>query len=325
MGIKEIDFNTFNNALSKVDSVHFQQSPGWIKSRIAIGKKYIFLGDDSISPNIVIALEVYVIPFLGKVYTSEGGLNYIRGISNDTISEFLSLVSEYCKYIEINSNKVNSPMTEVAYRKAGFVRPLGGKVCPMTILLKTDQLDNYSRNWKRSIKKSKKIDGFRIEKIESPSLQDIEDFVKLFNELKELKSLSYSISVEQVEALFSCENYKLYIGKINEDAICARIVSIYNDVSYDVLAANSRKSRDNGVVFGLLDAIFMDLRDAGVSIFDFGRIGPSKGSSDSVYAFKKGSGGEVVSYSGEWVSSKSIFIEWAVFIFKYVYKKNKRW
>ena len=43
---------------------------------------------------------------------------------------------------------------EIALRSAGFLRPFGNRVCPLTQIVAIQNNRDFDRNWKRNLKKA---------------------------------------------------------------------------------------------------------------------------------------------------------------------------
>jgi hypothetical protein len=65
----------------------------------------------------------------------------------------------------------------------------------------------------------------------------------------------------------------------------------------------------------MLDSVLNWLRENGVKVFDMGRIGPGKRSSNSVYEFKSYIGSPEVRYNGEWIHSNNKLFEKLFYIY----------
>ena len=70
----------------------------------------------------------------------------------------------------------------------------------------------------------------------------------------------------------------------------------------------------------LMENVFEWMKNNGVRFYDMGRIGPGRKNSNSVYEFKKYSGGDFVQYNGEWIYVRK---RWVEYLLAYIVKE--RW
>jgi len=245
-------------------------------------------------------------------------------LAYQSIMPFLEGIASRFDYTEINSAVKSSPEFEVEVRRAGYLRPLWGRRCPMTIDVDIEET-KISRLWKRSIRKAinKGLADARI--ISQPSERDCSLFFSMFSEMKERKGIGHTPSIPELCELLSDSSMKLFVINDSKGIVAGRIVWVHKDRAYDVYAANSNRARTCSASYKLMFDIFNYLKNEGVKKFDFGRIGPGKTSLDSVFTFKRGSGGEMISYNGEWVHSKSLLKSIGVVGYLALVKKQQRW
>lgn len=118
---------------------------------------------------------------------------------------------------------------------------------------------------------------------------------------------------------------RLYVVEDDEGVVAARIISVHKDKASDVYAANSIRSRSKAATYKLMMEAFESLSREGVTKFDFSRIGPGKAGLDSVFMYKRGSGGRLRRYNGDWVFHKTIISDLLITIFRVLSKKTARW
>jgi hypothetical protein len=324
MPIVSISAQDFYEMVGNFSYVPFTQSPAWIKARISSGKEYKFFVDDASSPSLLVAGEVYNKPILGKLLIINGGPLSNKSITFQAMTPFLKALTEDFDGVEIDSAIKYTPEFEVEVRRAGYLRPIVTANCPMTIDVAVADV-NYNRIWKRTNKKAIKNEISKARVIENPTNSDIQAFIDLFKEMTEKKSLKYTPLFEEIKELLSESSMKLFVIEDVQGILAKRIVWEHGERAYDVYAANSNRSREVGATHKLLIDIFDELSQNGVKFFDFGRIGPGERSSDSVFSFKRGSGGEIISYNGHWVSYKSFFKLFLTSIYRLIQSKGNRW
>lgn len=318
-----VNESDFDSCISQLGHITFEQDKGWRLYQESRNIPYLYFVDDPKHPNMACCGRVYKKPFVGKI------LDITGEVCSDTLSEkvmkgfYMSLIGDSgCDMITYNSKAVYSVETEVALRRAGFNRPLGSRTCPLTIFvdLVNDNESKRDRNWKRNVKKAIE-NNLTFQFIEKPSKDDAIKICQMFDELRETKHLGYNLEPERLLQLITSPGYHLYYVCREERPICARIVYIYKEMAEDVFAANSYESRECSATHFMMDSVFKAIKSRGVNTFDFSRIPPSNNETDSVYAFKKASGGYTIQYLGEWVWAKKKYIPLFFAIYNFYYRK----
>lgn len=233
------------------------------------------------------------------------GISYRPDISSDYIREFfLDIRKEEFNVITISDiDKYNSEF-EVGIRRAGFIRPLGLELCPMTMIVNLDAEFSFHRNWKRNVKKSMSSNN-KFKHVENPSIEDAKCFVDLFKTMQNRKNLGYMITVENIYNLFQGPFYIFFIEDENGKRISGRIEYRCGDLIYDIYAANTPEGIKSGAAYHIQQGIFEYYKTQGAKLFDYGRIPPSDNEMDQIFTAKKYSGGYPIGYNGQWVYSKS--------------------
>lgn len=301
-----VNESVFDQCIAKLDHVPFEQSQGWRRYQESKGFEHLFFVDNEEQPNMACCGRIFKKPLIGKILDITGEVKK-DAVSEKTMRGFYKGLIEAsgCDMITYNSNAVYAIDMEVALRRAGFNRPLGSRTCPLTIFvdLANDNERKRDRNWKRNAKKA--VEGNLVFKgVEKPTKEDVSVFCKMFEEMSATKHLGYQLEPESLYHLTTSPDYRLYFVYREDRPICARIVYLNNGMAADVFAANSNESREHSATHFMMDSLFKELGAMGAVHFDFSRIPPSNNETDSVYEFKKASGGDEIQYLGEWIWSK---------------------
>lgn len=244
-------------------------------------------------------------------------------LTADQLTEFYAAIRERYDMIHITSLGYYDVNYEIALRKAGFLRPLLSNLGVLTIVVDLNNLAQH-RNWRRNSKKAAETLTFRY--IDKPDRQDCNRFVEMFDELSKTKGLGYSIDTDGIEKLTASGRFKMFFVE-NSDGVpvSGRIVYVRGTTAYDTYAANSDESRRTDASYFLMDKVFEWLAANGCTRFDFARIAPGIGGANSVYNFKRLSGGQPVIYNGEWTYCKSRTVETIYFVNNYLRLKMNRY
>jgi len=277
----------------------FEVTNAWVEYQKAKGSNVLFFVDSIAQPQILCWSKIKKVKFIGEVLEVQGPI-YKENVTTKQLYKFLNDFKDLpYKGVFINLGTVYNIELEVAFRKALFKRPIGQSSTSLTIVV---QIDEFSpdTNWKRNVKSANQ-ENFRFELKHKISIQDCKIIEELHYENSKIKKLGYTLDAKEIKALVEEDNiYVCFLYK-DETPIAARIISIEENISYDVFACNSLESRKNGATQFLMQSVFEYLKSINVNHFDFSRIPLGKKGANGVYEFKKASRGDIVQYNGEWV------------------------
>jgi hypothetical protein len=323
--MREVEKGTFFNIQKMVGRIPFNQSLSWFNYTYNKNVRYKFFVDDITTPNIACWGTVHRSRVFGKILVINGDC-YSNDINEKKIRDFYKVIADLpFNLIELSNVNLYHSGYEISIRQAGFLRPLSLSVCPLTIIVDILEPTKANRNWKRNVKKATDY-GITFKCIEYPTINDTINFCRLFDELVHAKKLTFKLKPEPLLKLLELHNFKMFFVLDKKGVILAgRIIYVSNTESYDIYAANSDVSRTCGATFYMMDQIFAYLKEKNIAVFDFGRIGPGNNEVNSVYDFKKSSGGRTASYNGQWVSSKRKYKELFYYAYLFYYRKMIRY
>lgn len=223
--------------------------------------------------------------------------------------------------INISDIEKYSTIFEIGIRQAGFIRPIGLHLCPMTLIVDLKQPFSFHRNWRRCVKKSMDC-GHVFEYVEKPTIHDAKEFVNLFDQLKVRKNLGFSLKEKQILKLLQGSFHLFFIRK-GDKRIAGRIAYTHGEQVYDVYAANSNEAIHSGAAYRIQEGILQYFVRQGYSYFDYGRISPSADGMNDIYLSKSYSGGYPIAYNGEWFFCRSIFLTYMYSFFLHVIHKQR--
>lgn len=311
---------------AKLPHIPFTQSEAWYKYLKTNNTAFAFFVDDEKDTKIATWGRVQKIPVIGGNILRLEGESYIEDINEKIIRKFYYEIIELgYKAIEGNSNNLYNIEYEIGIRRTGFVRPLSFTACPLSIEIDLQKDFNFDGNWKRNLKKAVSHKLF-FEEVTTITDDVLSDIILMFQEMADLKQLSYTLEKESLKRLLTSEGIRTFWVKDKiGNTIAARIIHEHNNYITDVFAANSLAARDCGATYYMMDSIFKLIKDEGKANFDFGRIPPSNHATDSVYIFKNASRGRKIQYNGEWVFYKNKWVEYLMFVYKQFIIKKQRY
>jgi hypothetical protein len=301
--------NVFFNIQRKMSYIPFSQSKGWHDFRLCKkGSRAVYFIDDIENPNICAWGLVRQVPLFGKI-VQIGGESYNNTLSKLQIKGFYEQIASYSKHhymmIHISNTDVYDVNYEIGIRQAGFIRPLTAMDCPLSIIIDLPTWKASSK-WKYQVKEAQKK-NLNFMYIDNPDRTQIKTACATYAEMTHEKGMTNRLDINDLQILLSDEHFKLFIVSTSDKrpvAFC--IAYIYNKTAYYLIATTSIIAKKiNGCSRFMVNSLFEWLKNNEVEHFDFGRIGPGKRSSNSVYEFKSYAGGTTVSYNGEWVFANS--------------------
>ncbi len=301
--------------------IPFNQTSEWLSSTSKDTEIHYFVSDTE-NPSIACWGRVFNRRFVGKHLMIDG-----IAIQTDNIKVirdfFLEITNQGFSIIEISDINEYFTNFEIGIRQSGFIRPLLS-LSPLSLIVRTQGGFKFHRNWRRNVRKALKTE-YEFEVIDNPTDYHLKEFLRLFNQLKERKSLGFTISIESIAKLLNSSNYKLFFVKdIEGEPVSGRVVYICGDKSYDVYAANSYQGIENGAAYFIQECVLNYLEEIGVKQFDFGRISPSNDEMNNIYVAKNYSGGEPIAYNGQWYYSKNRQVGLLYEFYKFLIKKQRR-
>ena len=137
----------------------------------------------------------------------------------------------------------------------------------------------------------------------------IDDFSEILNEVERKKnagSLGYNKEgYYRLKKLFGSRQ-KILIGYIDNKPISGCVVIIDGDSAFYMSAATNEKGRSVSAAYSMIDRLRIALRNEKIIKLDFGGVSPDAFLKNGVSHFKKGFGGEIVQYIGEWEHGRRI-------------------
>ncbi len=313
-----VNETVFFEKQTRMSYISFDQSKGWHDYQLALKKEKVLYFIDQEDETMICAWGmIRKLSFLGSILQIKGEAKK-KNITRIQIQKFYNDIAEYSRgkyfFVWVSSSDLYSVDYEIGIRQAGYVRPLIQSVCPLSIVVDLDIDMERTKNWRKKVRQGIKNE-LVFKYIEKPTKNDIEIVCEMFRELSQTKKLGYELSNDALSCLLLDTRMKLFFVYTKDSIpICARIVYVQGDFSYDTIAANFNLSREiHGTTYFMIESILSYLKKQGVKRFDFGRIGPGKRSSNSVYEFKAYVGAPEVHYNGEWVLANSKFIEMLFF------------
>lgn len=302
----KVDKDIFFTLQTKIKDVPFSQSLGWHDTAYkSMQSSLLYFVNTLDDPRICCFGSVSNRHFFGKILT----INGISRKKDVNITEFRtffkSIVEEGFNVINITDFGKYSADFEVGIRRAGFVRPFGLTLCPMSLIVDLKSPLQFHRKWRSHVRNSVACSN-TFYSVEEPTMADAKEFSRMFGELKDRKKLSYNCIPENIYYLVT-HGYKLFFMKDKDGFnIAGRLEYMCGKNVYDIYAANTNVGLSNGAVYHLQEEILKYLSEHKFNEFDYGMIPPSDNHMDDIYIAKSYSGGAPIGYNGQWMYCKSL-------------------
>ena len=321
----EIDKESFLEIQQQMDYISHWQGRGNLEKLLFEENKPIVYWVDSIeNPQVCCWGKISDKPFIGKMLRIYG--EAVKGkLDRDRVSAFYgSLVNELgdkYAFIFVSSECVYDVDYEIGIRLAGFLRPRNTALCPLSIVLDFLNENPRKKSWKYQLSQAKRL-NLQFRSIDKPNAEEIKMFVDMYAEMAVTKGLSQRCQEVGLQVLLQDPHYHLFVIYTPEGKpLAAHIDHVYGQWGYHIMSANSNLARElKGTTHLLMENVFEWMKNNGVRFYDMGRIGPGRKNSNSVYEFKKYSGGDFVQYNGEWIYVRK---RWVEYLLAYIVKE--RW
>ena len=175
-----IDKDPFFQIVEKFEYIPFEQTLAWENYKDEGASQFIHFVDNKSTPNICCWGRIIKKPLVGKILDIQGEIKQTT-ITNKQIQHFWKNVIEEasCNMITYNSVSEYSCDYEISMRRAGFTRPLGNRVCPLTIFVQTQEDRDADRNWRRNLKKSLS-ENLVFKPINQPTVENAQEISRMF-------------------------------------------------------------------------------------------------------------------------------------------------
>ena len=292
-------------------SVHLENL-GW--------KSYLWQDSSVENKKTYIQSFIKFYPFkLAVVWIPGGVVGSSKNIKslNQSIRNRLGL--NHC-YIRMRSHNIYNVKEHINFLINKWNRPLFSLNSNMTMILKISNnnkqiLSNFSRNWKRSIKKSSKS------KLIIRQIFDPKEITVIYNEMRISKSLkSHEIydfkSIKSILESFKDNIIVLGAYDTSNKLVAIRGAVYLNQIATDIFAATNQKGKSLSASNGLFYQLILNCREEGCIYYDLNGISPRDNM--GVFLFKQGTGAEAVSLVGEFESSTNKLLSLLINLYLFI-------
>lgn len=137
----------------------------------------------------------------------------------------------------------------------------------------------------------------------------------LLQEIVASKKVSaIAASAEEIGTLcrLAGDNAYLLVGYLESRPVTACLCIVAGGCAFYQIAATGDKGREISAAYAMVAQLLPLLKARGVRNFDFGGLNPRDKHASGVSHFKRGFGGQLVEYLGEWECASSEMLRWLV-------------
>ncbi len=142
----------------------------------------------------------------------------------------------------------------------------------------------------------------------------VQEFVSLHNEMTTRKGLAiHRTTVPEISALCRHlgEQAMIFTGYLNGEALSSYLILSFGGKAFYLKAAAGDKGRKIRASYAVFVKLLEYLQNQGLIYFDLGGMDAQTPAAEGVNRFKRGFGGELVEYLGEWEWASAKWLRWA--------------
>lgn len=142
--------------------------------------------------------------------------------------------------------------------------------------------------------------------------QQLRELAALHREMVNIKQLeSIATSYEELERMRNAlgDHVLIVNGCLDDVPVTSCLVLLFGVKAFYMVASTGEKGREVSAAYAMVEQLIQQLRERGISCFDFGGIDPVNKSASGVNHFKCGFGGQITEYVGEWEYARSRLIQ----------------
>jgi lipid II:glycine glycyltransferase (peptidoglycan interpeptide bridge formation enzyme) len=141
------------------------------------------------------------------------------------------------------------------------------------------------------------------------------DLARLHEEMTRGKGMeSIRLGIDEIRKIFAMQGSQAMIlnGYHNGEAVTSCLVQRFGNRGFYASAATGAKGRELSAAYAMVHELFRVLKESGMTRLDFAGLDPKTPAAYGVNHFKRGFGGQLVEYLGEWEYASSEKLRWVI-------------
>src|SRR6185436_9409633 len=167
-----------------------------------------------------------------------------------------------------------------------------------------------SGNWRHNLVRGERR-GTRVEVWSKE--RPLDPVLRIYEEMCRLQKIPHAFTAGSLEAMRTCLADSLTLLVASDDSgepVAVRGYGRFGERAYELIAAVTALGRKVYANYTLMWRVLEMAREQGVRTYDVS--GADAQDAAGVYAFKKGLGGRLVRYAGEWDWANSSLLRWGI-------------
>ena len=162
----------------------------------------------------------------------------------------------------------------------------------------------------------KKADAAPLRWESGSSDRDIAALVRIHREMVANKNIP-SIATSEAEIIklrdsLGAQGLTILTGYLDDQPVTSCLTFDFGRKSIYMVAATGNKGREVSAAYAMVARLIPLLQQKGIAHFDFGGIDPVTPAAEGVNHFKRGFGGAIVEYLGEWDAAPADWLRWGM-------------
>jgi lipid II:glycine glycyltransferase (peptidoglycan interpeptide bridge formation enzyme) len=108
------------------------------------------------------------------------------------------------------------------------------------------------------------------------------------------------------------EQALIFTGYFKEEAVTSCLVLMFGKIGFYATAATGKRGRELSAAYAMIYRLLPILREKGLTRLNFAGLDPKTPAAFGVNHFKRGFGGQLVEYVGEWEWASSEVLRWGI-------------
>ena len=141
------------------------------------------------------------------------------------------------------------------------------------------------------------------------------DLAKLHRQMTREKGIeSITLELEEIGKIFATLGSQAMIlnGYHKGEAVTSCLVHGFGTRGFYASAATGAKGRELSAAYAMIHELFRILKETGMARLDFAGLDPKTPAAHGVNHFKRGFGGQLIEYLGEWEFASSEKLRWGI-------------
>jgi len=297
----------WNEIVLKLKNYNVYQSAQWVRHKASSGWSMIRMVRRS-NTSVEVAAQCLFrrAPFKSVIIWIPGGpIGNLSAVDSQFVHNLkqaleAKIIYVRCSMMSPHSSVIANDLASHGWRLSPHVLSARASLIHHLDVDQEIRLTRCSSDWKRNLKRSKKIAGPPYAWT-NPQAAEISAAYSLMDQFKQVKGLSLARSVQELQSLIETFGNNLLLFRsddIDGSPLAIRGALRFGDVLWDFIALTTPSGRKTSASYAVFWKLAETCFQLGMKEFDLSGIDPVN--NRGVYDFKKGTGADQIDFQGEW-------------------------